>query len=48
MNIIIINMVFNKKWGFNGDIGGYFKFKLIIKKYIFKKKIIFFNMILIL
>lgn len=38
MNIIIINMALNKKWGLNGDIGGHLKFKLITKKYIFFKK----------
>lgn len=41
MNIIIINMALNKKWGLNGDIGGHLKFKLITKKYIFLKKPLF-------
>lgn len=48
MNIIIINMALNKKWGLNGDIGGHLKFKLITKKYIFKKKPTLFNMTSIL
>lgn len=48
MNIIIINMALNKKWGLNGDIGGHLKFKLITKKYIFLKKPTLFNMTSIL